>query len=113
MPLFSRRTATATAAERDLPAEVRLGLAPWRAEMLRVGLGEDEPVFVANNDGGSILSAGRRFAVTPEIGVVMLTPLRVAYLHRLGDGIASAVADLSEVGGLSAERGSVEVRVGE
>ncbi len=70
-------------------------------------------MLIANNDGGSIRSPGRRFVITPEVGVVMLTSLQVAYLYRLGDGIASVVADLGEVGGLDAQGGSLEVRVGE
>src|SRR3954447_5072268 len=112
MRLFSRRTASPTTSERELTATARLGLAPWRAELERLGLAAEDTVFVANNDGGSIVS-GDGSVVTPEIGVVMLTPLRVAYLHRAGDRIASAVADLGDVGKLTAAGGSLEVRVGE
>src|SRR4051794_2000164 len=113
MGFFSRRTPTVSRSERQLSAEERLALAPWRAELARIGLSGVAPLFVANNDGAAILLHDRRLSARPEIAVVVVTTLRFAFLHRLGDGIASVVASPREIAGLSVQSGSLELRVGD
>jgi hypothetical protein len=110
MRFFSRRTAGRS--ERELAAVERLALAPWRAELARLGLDGVEPLFAANNDGASLFLAGRRFVPTPEIGVLVVTTERLAFLHRLGDAITSVVAEPREIGGLTDPGGSLELAVG-
>jgi hypothetical protein len=110
MKFFARRTPVRS--ERELAAVERLALAPWRAELARLGLGGVEPVFAANNDGASLFMSDRRFVITPEIGVVVVTTQRIAFLHRLGDGIGSVVVEPREIGGLAGRDGSLELIVG-
>src|SRR3954449_10817226 len=113
MGFFSRRTPAVSRSERQLSAEDRLALPPWRDELTRIGLAGVEPVFVANNDGASILLRDRRLAVTPEIGVLVVTTSGFAFLHRLGDGIVSVVAEPREIVGLAVQGGSLELRLGD
>src|SRR4051794_41214465 len=109
MKFFARRTPVRS--ERELAAVERLALAPWRAELARLGLGGVEPVFAANNDGASLFMSDRRFVVTPEIGVIVVTTERIAFLHRLGDGIGSVVVEPREIGGIARTAGPVGVAV--
>src|SRR3954451_15004931 len=105
MKFFARRTPVRS--ERELAAVERLALAPWRAELARLGLGGVEPMFAANNDGASLFMSDRRFVITPEIAVIVVTPRRIAFLHRLGDGVGSVVAEPREIGGLAGRDGSL------
>jgi hypothetical protein len=111
MRFFSRRTRVRP--ERELTAAERLALPPWRAELARLGLGGVDPVFAANDDGASVFVSDRRFAITPELGVIVVTPQRLAFLHRLGDGVGSVVAEPREIGGLAGRDGSLELLVGD